>query len=138
MRNQVKIFDSTLRDGEQAPGIALDPDQKVMIAAQLAKLGVDIIEAGFPTASPGDFQSVKRIAQEVQGPTIAALARAQASDVDRAWEAIFTFWSGSRAIPGACSPSLRVLSKIFTWCGMDAPESGVVSLGAGLPLGLSG
>jgi len=88
MRNQVKIFDSTLRDGEQAPGIALDPDQKVMIAAQLAKLGVDIIEAGFPTASPGDFQSVKRIAQEVQGPTIAALARAQASDVDRAWEAI--------------------------------------------------
>lgn len=88
MPNQVKIFDSTLRDGEQAPGIALDPDQKVMIASQLAKLGVDIIEAGFPIASPGDFQSVKRIAQEVQGPTIAALARAQASDVDRAWEAI--------------------------------------------------
>ena len=88
MPNQVKIFDSTLRDGEQAPGIALDPDQKVMIASQLAKLGVDIIEAGFPIASPGDFQSVKRIAQEVQGPTIAALARAQTSDVDRAWEAI--------------------------------------------------
>jgi 2-isopropylmalate synthase len=88
MPNQVKIFDSTLRDGEQAPGIALDPHQKVMIASQLAKLGVDIIEAGFPIASPGDFQSVKRIAQEVQGPTIAALARAQASDVDRAWEAI--------------------------------------------------
>jgi 2-isopropylmalate synthase len=88
MPTQVKIFDSTLRDGEQAPGIALDPDQKVMIASQLAKLGVDIIEAGFPIASPGDFQSVKRIAQEVQGPTIAALARAQASDVDRAWEAI--------------------------------------------------
>ena len=88
MPNQVKIFDSTLRDGEQAPGIALDPHQKVMIASQLAKLGVDIIEAGFPIASPGDFQSVKRIAQEVQGPTIAALARAHASDVDRAWEAI--------------------------------------------------
>ena len=88
MPNQVKIFDSTLRDGEQAPGIALGPDQKVMIASQLAKLGVDIIEAGFPIASPGDFQSVKRIAQEVQGPTIAALARAQTSDVDRAWEAI--------------------------------------------------
>jgi 2-isopropylmalate synthase len=88
MPNRVKIFDSTLRDGEQAPGIALDPDQKVMIASQLAKLGVDIIEAGFPIASPGDFRSVKRIAQEVQGPTIAALARAQAGDVDRAWEAI--------------------------------------------------
>jgi 2-isopropylmalate synthase len=88
MQDQVKIFDSTLRDGEQAPGIALDPGQKVRIATQLARLGVDIIEAGFPIASPGDFEAVKRIAQEVQGPTIAALARAQADDVDRAWEAI--------------------------------------------------
>ena len=88
MQEQVKIFDSTLRDGEQAPGIALDPDDKVAIATQLARLGVDIIEAGFPVSSPGDFQAVTRIAQEVQGPTIAALARAQANDVDRAWEAI--------------------------------------------------
>lgn len=88
MTDRVKIFDSTLRDGEQAPGIALDPDQKVAIAAQLARLGVDIIEAGFPISSPGDFRAVTRIAQEVQGPTIAALARAQAQDVDRAWEAI--------------------------------------------------
>ncbi len=88
MEDRVRIFDSTLRDGEQAPGIALDPDQKVAIAAQLARLGVDIIEAGFPISSPGDFRAVTRIAQEVQGPTIAALARAQAKDVDRAWEAI--------------------------------------------------
>jgi 2-isopropylmalate synthase len=88
MEDRVRIFDSTLRDGEQAPGIALDPDQKVAIAAQLARLGVDIIEAGFPISSPGDFRAVTRIAQEVQGPTIAALARAQAEDVDRAWEAI--------------------------------------------------
>ncbi|HEY4606552.1 MAG TPA: 2-isopropylmalate synthase [Acidimicrobiia bacterium] len=88
MHQQVKIFDSTLRDGEQAPGIALDPEQKVMIARQLARLGVDIIEAGFPISSPGDFQAVRRIAQEVHGPTIAALARAQADDVERAWEAI--------------------------------------------------
>ena len=88
MHDQVKIFDSTLRDGEQAPGIALSPDQKVRIATQLARLGVDIIEAGFPITSPGDFQAVKRIAQQVQGPTIAALARAQTADVDRAWEAI--------------------------------------------------
>jgi 2-isopropylmalate synthase len=88
MEDRVRIFDSTLRDGEQAPGIALDPDQKVAIATQLARLGVDIIEAGFPISSPGDFQAVTRIAQEVQGPTIAALARAQAQDVDRAWEAI--------------------------------------------------
>ncbi len=88
MEDRVRIFDSTLRDGEQAPGIALDPDQKVAIATQLARLGVDIIEAGFPISSPGDFRAVTRIAQEVQGPTIAALARAQAQDVDRAWEAI--------------------------------------------------
>jgi 2-isopropylmalate synthase len=88
MEDRVRIFDSTLRDGEQAPGIALDPEQKVAIATQLARLGVDIIEAGFPISSPGDFRAVTRIAQEVQGPTIAALARAQAQDVDRAWEAI--------------------------------------------------
>jgi len=88
MEDRVRIFDSTLRDGEQAPGIALDPEQKVAIAIQLAKLGVDIIEAGFPISSPGDFRAVTRIAQEVQGPTIAALARAQGKDVDRAWEAI--------------------------------------------------
>ncbi|MGH8953337.1 MAG: 2-isopropylmalate synthase [Acidimicrobiia bacterium] len=88
MEDRVRIFDSTLRDGEQAPGIALEPEQKVTIATQLAKLGVDIIEAGFPISSPGDFRAVTRIAQEVEGPTIAALARAQANDVDRAWEAI--------------------------------------------------
>lgn len=88
MEDRVRIFDSTLRDGEQAPGIALDPEQKVAIATQLARLGVDIIEAGFPISSPGDFRAVTRIAQEVQGPTIAALARAQPQDVDRAWEAI--------------------------------------------------
>ena len=88
MQDRVKIFDSTLRDGEQAPGIALDPDQKVAIARQLARLGVDIIEAGFPISSPGDFHAVRRIAREVEGPTIAALARAQDGDVDLAWEAV--------------------------------------------------
>ncbi len=88
MQEQVKIFDSTLRDGEQAPGIALDPDQKVLIAGQLARLGVDIIEAGFPISSDGDFLAVRRIAQEVQGPTIAALARANPGDVARAGDAI--------------------------------------------------
>ncbi len=85
---QVKIFDSTLRDGEQAPGIALDAGQKVAIATQLARLGVDIIEAGFPVSSPGDFQAVRRVAREVEGPTIAALARANPDDIDRAWEAV--------------------------------------------------
>lgn len=86
--DRVSIFDTTLRDGEQAPGIALDPDQKVEIAHQLARLGVDVIEAGFPVSSPGDFQAVSRIAREVQGPVIAGLARAEAGDIDRAWEAL--------------------------------------------------
>ncbi len=85
---RVRIFDSTLRDGEQAPGIALDAGQKVAIATQLARLGVDIIEAGFPVSSPGDYQAVRRVAREVQGPVVAALARANPGDVDRAWEAI--------------------------------------------------
>jgi 2-isopropylmalate synthase len=87
-RDKVSIFDTTLRDGEQAPGIALDPDKKVEIAHQLARLGVDIIEAGFPVSSPGDFEAVRRIAREVRGPVIAALARAEAEDIDRAWEAL--------------------------------------------------
>lgn len=88
MKDKVTIFDTTLRDGEQAPGIALDPDQKVAIATQLARLGVDVIEAGFPVSSPGDFEAVSRIAREVQGPTIAAIARAEANDVDTAWKAL--------------------------------------------------
>ncbi len=88
MPEQVQIFDSTLRDGEQAPGIALDGDQKVAIATQLARLGVDVIEAGFPISSPGDFESVSRIAQEVEGPVIAALARTERDDIDTAWRAI--------------------------------------------------
>jgi len=69
------IFDTSLRDGEQAPGIALSPDDKVAIAAQLARLKVDVIEAGFAASSPGDFEAVRRIAAEVEGPIIAALAR---------------------------------------------------------------
>jgi 2-isopropylmalate synthase len=88
MTDRVLIFDTTLRDGEQAPGIALDPDNKVEIARQLARLGVDVIEAGFPVSSPGDFEAVSRIAAEVQGPVIAALARAEEDDIDRAWQAL--------------------------------------------------
>ena len=88
MTEKVTIFDTTLRDGEQAPGIALDPDQKVAIATQLARLGVDVIEAGFPVSSPGDFEAVSRIAREVQGPTIAALARAEADDIETAWSSV--------------------------------------------------
>jgi 2-isopropylmalate synthase len=86
--DRVLIFDTTLRDGEQSPGISLNTAEKLEIAHQLARLGVDVIEAGFPIASPGDFQAVQAIAREVHGPVIAGLARAHAADVDRAWEAV--------------------------------------------------
>jgi 2-isopropylmalate synthase len=86
--DRVLIFDTTLRDGEQSPGISLNTPEKLEIAHQLARLGVDVIEAGFPIASPGDFEAVRAIAREVEGPVIAGLARANATDVDRAWEAV--------------------------------------------------
>ncbi len=86
--NRVLIFDTTLRDGEQSPGISLNVEEKLEIAQQLARLGVDVIEAGFPIASPGDFEAVRAIAREVEGPVIAGLARANATDIDRAWEAV--------------------------------------------------
>ena len=84
----VKIFDTTLRDGEQSPGFSMNIEEKLRLARQLAKLNVDIIEAGFPIASEGDFEAVRRVAQEIQGPTIAGLARANLKDIDRCWEAI--------------------------------------------------
>ena len=86
--NRVFIFDTTLRDGEQSPGASMNPDEKIRIARQLEKLGVDIIEAGFPVASEGDFTSVRQIAREIRGCGIAALARANTADIDRAWEAV--------------------------------------------------
>ena len=82
------ILDTTLRDGEQAPGIALSPDDKVAIAAQLARLKVDVIEAGFAASSPGDFEAVSRIAAEVKGPVIASLARTVIDDIDQAADAV--------------------------------------------------
>jgi 2-isopropylmalate synthase len=84
----IKIFDTTLRDGEQSPGASMNVDEKLQVAKQLVRLGVDIIEAGFPIASPGDFEAVKRIANEIHGATIAGLARAKEEDIRRAWEAI--------------------------------------------------
>ena len=87
-QDRVRIFDTTLRDGEQSPGISLNKQEKLEIAHQLARLGVDIIEAGFPIASPGDFEAVQAIAREVQGPVICGLARAGVQDIDAAWNAI--------------------------------------------------
>ena len=86
--DRVVIFDTTLRDGEQAAGGTLNLQEKLEIARQLEKLGVDVIEAGFPISSPGDFEAVRRIAREVRGSVICALARAHPDDIDRAWEAV--------------------------------------------------
>jgi len=88
MPEQVRIFDTTLRDGEQSPGINLSAKEKVEIAHQLAALGVDIIEAGFPINSQSEFEAVRAVAQGVKGPVICGLARMQFNDIDRAWESI--------------------------------------------------
>jgi len=98
MQDRVKIFDTTLRDGEQSPGCSMTRDEKLRVARALAELGVDIIEAGFPAASPGDFESVAAVAREVQGPVICALARCTRSDIDAAWS----------ALAGAAKPRLHV------------------------------
>ncbi len=87
-QNKVFIFDTTLRDGEQSPGCSMNLDEKLHLARQLERLGVDIIEAGFPVASEGDFASVRQIAREIRGAQVAGLARANLKDIDRAWEAI--------------------------------------------------
>jgi 2-isopropylmalate synthase len=86
--NRVLIFDTTLRDGEQSPGISLNTQEKLEIANQLARLGVDVIEAGFPITSPGDFEAVQEISRKVGGPVIAALARTHVGDIDAAWNAV--------------------------------------------------
>src|SRR5256885_13673267 len=85
--DRVFIFDTTLRDGEQSPGASLTPDQKVAIAWQLARLGVDVIEAGFPLSSPGDFEAVQRIARQIRGPMITAPAPPAPPHHDAGWQA---------------------------------------------------
>jgi 2-isopropylmalate synthase len=87
-RDRVLVFDTSLRDGEQAPGCSMNGDEKLLFAKKLQALGVDIIEAGFPVASAGDTEAVRRIATEVQGPIIAALARCVEKDIAVAWEAV--------------------------------------------------
>jgi 2-isopropylmalate synthase len=84
----IRIFDTTLRDGEQAPGNSMNIEEKLRIAKQLQKLNVDVIEAGFPIASDGDFEAVKLVAQTIKGPQIAGLCRSSEKDIDRAWEAL--------------------------------------------------
>lgn len=88
MKKQIKIFDTTLRDGEQAPGFSMNLEEKLRMASQLELLGVDIIEAGFPIASEGDFKSVQAIANKITKCTVAGLCRTTKGDIDRAWEAL--------------------------------------------------
>ena len=85
---KILIFDTTLRDGEQSPGFSMNIQEKLQVAKQLEKLNIDIIEAGFPIASEGDFQAVQAIAKNIKRSKIVALARAEEKDIDRAWEAI--------------------------------------------------
>ena len=87
-QNRVYFFDTTLRDGEQTPGVSLQTPEKIEIAKGLVRLGIDVIEAGFPAASPGDFEAVQTIAREVKGATICALARANEKDVQKAIDAL--------------------------------------------------
>lgn len=98
MSKIIKIFDTTLRDGEQSPGCSMNMREKLLLAKQLEKMGVDIIEAGFPASSDGDFKSVQMISNEIKDSTIAALARAVKDDIDRAWE----------AVKGAAKPRIHV------------------------------
>ncbi len=87
-RTRITIFDTTLRDGEQSPGCSMRLDEKLRMARQLDRLGVDVIEAGFPIASDGDFEAVQAVAQELRRPRIAGLARASFEDIERAWQAV--------------------------------------------------
>ena len=96
--DQVKIFDTTLRDGEQSPGCSLNLNEKIEVAHCLEKLKVDIIEAGFAIVSPGDFESVRTIAENVKDCTVASLARCNVKDIDAAWE----------AVKGAVDPRIHV------------------------------
>ncbi len=87
-KSRVIVFDTTLRDGEQSPGASMNLDEKIKIALLLEEMGIDVIEAGFPIASNGDFESVREIAKLVKKSTVCGLARAARMDIDRAWEAL--------------------------------------------------
>src|SRR5438445_11809446 len=97
-RARITIFDTTLRDGEQSPGCSMNVEEKLRMARQLDRLGVDVIEAGFPIASEGDFEAVRAISAVVRRPIIAALARACRPDIERAWQ----------ALQGAARPRIHV------------------------------
>ena len=108
-KDKIYIFDTTLRDGEQSPGFSMNIDEKLHFANQLVKLGVDIIEAGFPIASKGDFEAVQKISQYVKNIQVAGLARANDNDIDTAWEAIKRLRSPASTLS---FPALTSISSI--------------------------
>lgn len=128
---RVLIFDTTLRDGEQAAGTSLNPQEKLEIARQLEKLGVDIIEAGFPVTSQGDFEAVRLIARELANTTVCALSHANQEAIDRAWEAVkpakrAAYTSSSR--PPACTWPIslrkaRLMCSSWPGIWLHTPES---------------
>ncbi len=110
MSQRVYIFDTTLRDGEQVPGCQLTTEEKIVVAKELERLGVDVIEAGFPVSSPGDFRSVVEISKAVTGPTICALSRAVKGDIDAAGEAL-KFAKRGRIHTGIGSSDIHIKNK---------------------------
>jgi 2-isopropylmalate synthase len=113
MSQRVYIFDTTLRDGEQVPGCQLTTEEKIVVAKQLEKLGVDVIEAGFPVSSPGDFRSVVEISKAVQEPTICALSRAVQGDIDAAADAL-QYAKRGRIHTGIGSSDIHIQHKFNT------------------------
>ena len=113
MRDRIFVFDTTLRDGEQVPGCQLHTVEKIEVAKELESLGVDIIEAGFPISSPGDFQSVVEISKAVKEPVICALTRAVEKDIDCAAEAL-TYARRKRIHTGIGSSDMHILHKLKT------------------------
>src|SRR5215208_2625357 len=87
-QDRVIIFDTTLRDGEQSPGASMNLEQKLQVASALRELGVDVIEAGFAAASPGDLEAIQAVARQIEGPTIASLSRSNKGDIAASWEAL--------------------------------------------------
>lgn len=113
MSQRVYIFDTTLRDGEQVPGCQLTTEEKIVVAKQLEKLGVDVIEAGFPVSSPGDFRSVVEISKAVREPTICALSRAVQGDIDAAGDAL-KYAKRGRIHTGIGSSDIHIQHKFNT------------------------
>ena len=117
-RRRITVFDTTLRDGEQSPGIALSPDEKAEIARALERLGVDVIEAGFAVSSPGDFEGIRAVGEAVTGPTVASLARTREEDLDAAVEALAAARSRTRIHIFLATSPIHMERKL----GLEPPE----------------